>query len=96
MSTQAPCNGEREPKRARKGWEKGAPARGFTVALFGTLFCALFFPFPVELQVGHRFCWCSTLFVLLIEKGKKNRAKNEENGKKGEKGSEKGSEKGLL
>jgi hypothetical protein len=37
------------------------------------------------LQVGPRFCWFSTLFVLLIEKGGKNRAKNEENGKMGEK-----------
>jgi hypothetical protein len=72
-------------KGRKKEWKKGAPARGFTVALFGTLFCALFFfPFPVELEVGPRFCWSSTLFVLLIEKRGKNRAKNEENGKKGE------------
>jgi hypothetical protein len=48
------------------------------------------------LHVGRRFVWCSTLFVLLIEKGGKNRAKNEENGKKGEKGSEKGREKGEV
>jgi hypothetical protein len=83
-------------KGAKKGGKKGAPARGFTIALFGSLFRALLFPFPAELQVGPHFCWSSTLFVLLIEKGKKNRTKNKENGKKGEKGSEKGSEKGLL
>jgi hypothetical protein len=78
-------------KGAKKGWKNGVPARDFTVALFGTLFRALFFPFPVELQLGPRFCWSSTLFVLLTEKGgKKIWAKNGENGKKGEKGCEKG------
>jgi hypothetical protein len=48
------------------------------------------------LHLGPRFFRCSTLFVLLIEKGKKNRAKNEENDKKGEKGREKGREKGEV
>jgi hypothetical protein len=61
-------------KGVKNGGKKGAPAGGFTVALFGTLFCALFFPFLAELQVGPCFCWASTLFVLLIEKGEKNRA----------------------
>jgi hypothetical protein len=48
------------------------------------------------LHVGPCFFRCSILFVLLIEKGGKNRAKNEENGKKGEKGREKGREKGWV
>jgi hypothetical protein len=35
-------------------------------------------------------------FAPLIEKGRKNQAKNKDNGKKGEKGHEKGCGKGLL
>jgi hypothetical protein len=77
-------------KGGKKGTKKGGkrePQRGG--GLIPTLFCApfraLLFPFPPELHVP-RFLWCSTLFVLLIEKGGNNRAKNEENGKKGEKG----------
>jgi hypothetical protein len=57
--------------------------------------CPSVFTFAPELHVIHRFFQFSTLFVLLIEKGKKKPpAKNEENGKKGEKGHEKGAKKG--
>jgi hypothetical protein len=56
MSTQAACNGEREQKRAREMVEKGAP--GFTVALFSTLFRALFF--SVSRRIAGR-----TPFLLL-------------------------------
>jgi hypothetical protein len=75
---------KRSQKGSQKEWKKGAPERGFHTYLF--------FPFPPELQVGPRVLWCSTLFVLLIEKGEKNK----ENGKKGEKGCEKGCEKGGV
>jgi hypothetical protein len=87
MSTQAACNGEREPKMARKRVGKGSSSRGFHSSPFGYPFLH---PFLAELQVGPRFCWSSTLFVLLIEKGGKNRTKNEENGKKAKKGGKKG------
>ncbi|KAJ7215624.1 hypothetical protein C8J57DRAFT_1483121 [Mycena rebaudengoi] len=36
-----------------------------------------------DLHVGPRCSWFSTLFVLLIDKGGKNRAKNEKKGEKG-------------
>jgi hypothetical protein len=74
-----------QKERDKGWWIKGAPAGGFTVALFGTLFRAIFFRFPAELHVRPRFCRFSTLFVLLIERGGKDWAKNEENGKKSEK-----------
>jgi hypothetical protein len=75
----------------KKGGKRGQSG-AFTPAPFHILFRALFYShFPPELHVGPRFFRCSTLFVLLIEKGKKKkRAKNEENGKKGGKGREKG------
>jgi hypothetical protein len=77
-----------------KGGKKGTKKSGkresqtgvFTVALFHTLFsCPFIFISP---RIGCRtpfFPRFSTLFVLLIEKGKKTRAKNEENGEKGTK-----------
>jgi hypothetical protein len=54
--------------------------------------------FPPELHVGSCLFLFSTIFftLLLIEKGRKNQAKNEENGKKGRKRVEKGREKGQL
>jgi hypothetical protein len=74
-------------KGAKKGGKRDPQTRAFTVALF----CTFFFPFPPELRVGPCFFFrFSTLFVLLIEKGEKNCAKNKENGKKGEKGYQKG------
>jgi hypothetical protein len=54
-----------------------------------------FFSFPPELHAEPSFRF-STLFAPLIEKGRKNQAKNKDNGKKGEKGHEKGCGKGLL
>jgi hypothetical protein len=65
-------------KGSQKEWKKSGKrelqARGFTVALFHTH--TLFFLFLRELHVGPRFLRFSTLFALLIEKGKKNWAKN--------------------
>jgi hypothetical protein len=84
-------------KGAKKGGKKGAPARGFTIALFGSLFRALFFPFPAELQVGPCFCWSSTLFVLLIEKGKKKTGqKTKRMAKRAKKGTKKGAKEGYC
>jgi hypothetical protein len=77
MNTQTTCNGEREQKREQKGSEPG----GFTVARFRVLL--FYFSISPELQVGPRSFRFPTLLVLLIEKGEKNRAKNEENGEKG-------------
>jgi hypothetical protein len=67
---------KRSQKGSQKEWKKGAPERGFHTYLF--------FPFPPELQVGPRFLWCSTLFVLLIQKGgkKKRMAKRVKKGVK--------------
>jgi hypothetical protein len=74
----------------KKGGKRGQSG-AFTPALFHILCRALFYyHFPPELRVGPRFFRCSTISVLLIETGGKNRAKNEENGEKGEKGREKG------
>jgi hypothetical protein len=83
-------------KGAKKGGKRERQPRGFTVTLFRVLFRHFFFSISPELQVGPRSFRFPTLFVLLIGKGKKNRAKNEENGKKGEKGWQKGREKGQL
>jgi hypothetical protein len=97
MSTQAPCNGEREPKRAQKKVEKGSTSLGVSqLPFFASFFVHFFFSISPELRVGPRSFRFPTLFVLLIGKGKKTRAKNEENGKKGEKGWQKGREKGQL
>jgi hypothetical protein len=81
---------------AKKGAKRERQPGGFTVALFRVLFRSLFFSISPELQVGPRSFRFPTLFVLLIEKGEKNRAKNEKNGKKGEKGWQKGRQKGQL
>jgi hypothetical protein len=78
MSIRAACNGEREPKRVGKG----SSSRGFHSSPFWHPFSRPFFLFPAELQVGPRFCWSSTLFVFLIEKGG-GTGKNEKNCKKG-------------
>jgi hypothetical protein len=48
-----------------------------------------FFSVPAELQVGPRFCWSSTFFVLLIEKGGKKPGKKRREWQK-EKGAKKG------
>jgi hypothetical protein len=82
-------------KGCQKGWKRVSQTGAFTPALFRALVQTLFFALPQNC-VGPHFFWCSTLFVLLIEKGKKNRAKNEENGKKAEKGLEKGREQGEV
>jgi hypothetical protein len=82
MSTQAACNEE----RAQKRWEKGAPAWGFTVALFGILFRAVFFSVSRRIAGRTPFLLVFYPFILLIEKRGGNRAKNEENGKKSESG----------
>jgi hypothetical protein len=72
--------GEKKGKKRRE-WQKGRPGArkraskkgGVNDPIFGTLFRALFSPFPAELQVGPRFCWSSTLFSLLIENGQKTK-----------------------
>jgi hypothetical protein len=77
--------------------EKGRPRPGRShLPFFMPFFAPFFFCISPELHVGPHFFRYSTLFVLLIEKGKKNRSKNGENEKKGEKGREKGREKGEV
>jgi hypothetical protein len=76
-------------KGGKKGAKNGRPRPGHShLPFFVPFFAPFFFFFCIspELHVGPHFFRCSTFFVLLIEKGKKNRAKNEENGEKGEKG----------
>jgi hypothetical protein len=72
-------------KGLEKGWKKGAPAGGFTVAILAP-FLAPFFSVSRRIVARTPFLLVFYPFVFLIEKGGKNRAKNEENGKKGEKG----------
>jgi hypothetical protein len=94
MSTQAACNGEREPKGVRKRVEKRSSSRGFHSSPFWHPFSRPFFLFPAELQVGPRFCWSSTIFVLLIEKGGKTGQKTKRMAKRAKKGEKKGGKKG--
>jgi hypothetical protein len=83
-------------KGREKRWKKGAPAGGFTVALFSSLFHTLFFPFPAKFQVGPHFCWSSTLFVLLIEKRGGNRAKTKRMAKRAKKSEKKGGKRATV
>jgi hypothetical protein len=79
--------GKRIQKGCQKGWKKGPPDQGIHSSPFLHLF------FSISPRIACRtlfFFRFSTLFVLLIEKGEKNCAKNKENGKKGEKGYQKG------